>query len=471
MAFDSFSEYRVTKGASASNVNGGGPRFGANDGPTYALAAGANGATAVDNGANSDVTDLSGGKWGDTQVDDMLCFDTAGLKEFAMVMAIDVGANENLITVFPQLTAAAEKACNVCGAWKSVNHAAATAANATFTNAAADPIRVSIGPGTYAPSDGPDSDEVEFLHAGMVGQPITFEGYKTNPGDLDTGVKEDFPTIDGEAGALQAGTLLMGAGIDYLRVRNLHILAETASKRCISTSSDSSVFERLWLKATGTSAHALFITAGYYNYLHDIYVESAKGYGIYSTQGDCISSCHIQTAGTGIHAGSYSKVVNCIIEGITSGNCLEVGGNNIFVDGCIFYGCDHGSGIKVTSSTLLQVTNCIFDTMNQYAIEGSATTFITEAHNSFRSCSQGVRDANIRSDPVGNTTHGADPFVDAAGHDFSLNNNDPGGAQLRVNGFPGTMLDGTNIGYRDIGPLQHEESAGGGRLIDGGLVG
>jgi hypothetical protein len=43
-----------------------------------------------------------------------------------------------------------------------------------------------------------------------------------------------------------------------------------------------------------------------------------------------------------------------------------------------------------------------------------------------------------------------------------LNDLAGGGALLRDTGHPGTYPGGVNVGYRDIGPLQHEETGGGG---------
>lgn len=53
----------------------------------------------------------------------------------------------------------------------------------------------------------------------------------------------------------------------------------------------------------------------------------------------------------------------------------------------------------------------------------------------------------------------SDPFTNAAGGDFSLNNVVNGGALLKAAGFPGIFPGGTSTGYPDIGAVQ---TAGGG---------
>ena len=61
---------------------------------------------------------------------------------------------------------------------------------------------------------------------------------------------------------------------------------------------------------------------------------------------------------------------------------------------------------------------------------------------------------------VGDATLTADPFTNAAGGDFSLNNVAGGGAACRGVGYPGGLgYGGTN--YSDIGPLQVQLTSGG----------
>lgn len=66
----------------------------------------------------------------------------------------------------------------------------------------------------------------------------------------------------------------------------------------------------------------------------------------------------------------------------------------------------------------------------------------------------------------------ADPFTNAAGNDFTLNNNAGGGAVCRAAGYPGSLpLTSGLTGYLDMGPLQHQEVASGGLKTHPGLSG
>jgi hypothetical protein len=51
-----------------------------------------------------------------------------------------------------------------------------------------------------------------------------------------------------------------------------------------------------------------------------------------------------------------------------------------------------------------------------------------------------------------------DPFVNAAGGNFALNNTVGAGADCRAAGIPGAFPGGTTTGYLDIGAVQHRDS-------------
>jgi hypothetical protein len=86
--------------------------------------------------------------------------------------------------------------------------------------------------------------------------------------------------------------------------------------------------------------------------------------------------------------------------------------------------------------------------------------------------SQDINNAwrNNTSGDVSNWTKGAndvtltgDPFVNAAGGNFALNNTAGAGAAARGAGFPG-VLEAGGSGFIDIGPLQHQAAAGAGQV-------
>jgi len=63
-----------------------------------------------------------------------------------------------------------------------------------------------------------------------------------------------------------------------------------------------------------------------------------------------------------------------------------------------------------------------------------------------------------------------DPFTNAAGNDFSLNNVAGAGAACRNAGFPGALPGlATPLGYADIGVYRHQDTSSTGRGFRRGM--
>ena len=169
--------------------------------------------------------------------------------------------------------------------------------------------------------------------------------------------------------------------------------------------------------------------------------------GIYSFSGSplSVSRCIISSnTGKGInHNGPYAglNVVNCTIYNNTS-------------DGILLSTHASNTGIR----------NNIISTNGGYGINDDA---LTQAgvdtkidYNAFYANTSGARNTTLSASPHDVTLSG-DPFTNAAGGDFSLNNTAGAGADCRAAGFPGAMIYG-GTGYLDLGALQHQDSGGGG---------
>lgn len=162
-------------------------------------------------------------------------------------------------------------------------------------------------------------------------------------------------------------------------------------------------------------------------------------------------------------ASSSCMAVNCIASNNTGAATqgFNIGSGGRFVD-CLAY--NNGQhGFDVTASTGGQ-----FDFYNCCAANNTGTGFVinSSADNIYLyNCavwSNGTNvSANIQSqNQIGLATCTATPFNNAAGNDFSLNNNTGAGAALRAAGIPsasGTwalpFLSTPSSG--DIGPAQH----------------
>lgn len=142
--------------------------------------------------------------------------------------------------------------------------------------------------------------------------------------------------------------------------------------------------------------------------------------------------------GCALGFGSAStKNINCIAYGGTDGFTYTAGsGGEACAVNCISYG-NSGYGFRSTAGVNGLITlNCA---------AGNNTS------GNFSSCYE-----------EGSITLTADPFTNAAGDDFSLNNAAGGGALLRAAGLgwgDGALYSAPN--YLDIGALQHQDAGGG----------
>lgn len=180
---------------------------------------------------------------------------------------------------------------------------------------------------------------------------------------------------------------------------------------------------------------------------------------------------------------------NCSIHGGNS-NGITAGGNVntpvAILESSAIYG-NAGDGIQVNSTaTNLRVTNCVIRNntsanlnmslvsggslvyenninMNAgtYGVKGNSSLVVAVNRNNaykgntsgdFSSFSSGTNDVSLSGDPHSNYPT-----------DFVLNSTAGAGLACRGAGYPGVGLLG--IGYRDIGPIQHQDSGGGGSSI------
>lgn len=164
---------------------------------------------------------------------------------------------------------------------------------------------------------------------------------------------------------------------------------------------------------------------------------------------------------------SVFSAVNCISynntsSGFTIGNlvianlinCISYGNTNGFFNG------GSGQGIFINclavSNSLFGFTSFTPNTITQF-LSHCAAYANTSGNVDTTSASPAINDSF--------TTLTADPFTNAAGGDFSLNNTAGGGASCRAAGIPGVFPGGLTTGYPDIGAVQ-SQAAGSVFVID-----
>ena len=411
-------DFYVSKGAGASDLNGGGPRLGANDAPVYTIASG--GGLGCDSNADgTDLTDNSGNDWAGVQVDDWLCFDTAGVKEVLRVSAI----NDDIVTPDPTASfSLTDKAVRVCGAWATIDYAAGVVSN-THKNAAGDPPRVLIKQGTYA-------EAVHFdTNSGTSALPITFEA-----ADGAGTVEIDADGSGDNATHFQAS---------YIRLIGIYAHTNGNSKHPFYVQTgDYLQFYSCFAEGTGTSSTGFFVSGGY-AYLHNCRTLSATADGFRLGGSNLVIGCSVDACGVyGFNiASASSAVINCIVDSPGS-HCYYTNERVVVLRNCVGYGSTAGSGIYIGGTySIPRIENCIFESNNRYGIEVNADWIGYEDYNAFYG--NGIAERlNVLFPGANDVTQVAGSyFVDAVGGDFRLNNTAGRGALCRTTGFPGTLVE------------------------------
>jgi hypothetical protein len=189
---------------------------------------------------------------------------------------------------------------------------------------------------------------------------------------------------------------------------------------------------------------------------------------------------------TGFKLSAAAYCVCCVSSNNTgaSSDGFSYDYGNYFVD-CVSYqnGRDgfRGNGYGIGNT----VQGCIMAKNGAYGLrDGSGQLPATPWRdgNAFWSNTSGARNGyddaangnNVSSPYV--TAHDvtltADPFVNAASNDFSLNNNAGGGAACRAAGWPKVLAGGalTPSTYGDLGAYQHKDPTGVGSFIKGSVL-
>jgi len=396
------STYRVTQEANASNLNGGGPRFGTNGGPVDSS-----------DDCTVDVGDLTvivnnEGDWSDVQADDWLVWDTDGVKEHRKVQSV-AGANITLTSAVSG--AAANKKVRVGGAWKTLGHAADTVV-------AGDTVYVKGGT-PYTDLHGDYGGVMAILTTGDHDAVITFEGYTDTPGDGGQAV------LDGQ---------------DY------------AYYTIISMLSGSTYHNYVFRNITCTKSYSHGFDLSNYAIQYEnciAYDNQYSGFdvGAYSNLYDCISYNNLIASGFVIKA--YTHVVNCKAYNNSSyGFTCQ----NAHMLGCLAYGNAYQICMSMIALAGGSIINCTVDGVNQM-LEGiwlddfsTGVHRVMLANNIIVNCSKGIKAVGIDDALVysrnnllfNNTTNydgwthttgditGQDPlFVDAASGDYALQSNSP----------------------------------------------
>lgn len=241
----------------------------------------------------------------------------------------------------------------------------------------------------------------------------------------------------------------------------------------------------------------------------NVKVSTFKTAGISNSGKSLVEDCEItggvSGATAGIDVSNFSQVVRSYVHdnvcpGITALNscivafCLITNntgassdGMTIGIDSHVFNNTIYGSGrdgivgLFTDAGTNIQIRNNILSNNGAYGLDlATSAGFAADPSydgNAYYSNTSGARtncdDTTVNKQngvaPYTNTldkTLSGSPFTNAAGGDFSLNNTAGAGASCRAGGTPGAIPGISQVGYIDMGCLQHQESASGTVVVD-----
>lgn len=291
--------------------------------------------------------------------------------------------------------------------------------------------------------------------SGASGSPSRILGYNATRGDLDAVTTfTNFPTLQASAAIFVItgsnpwllfrglildcnGTGTRGADLsaNYSWIDNCKAMKFTQFG--LTANGANCKITRCWGTQSGTGATAAF-------YLNGI----SLLYG-------CVASDNAN--GRGVQVGS-GDVVNCVASANGSYGFLGEGNSATFLN-CVAYN-NTLDGFSLGAGNNSGVFNSIAVDNGGYGINASTTwTDFPDNWNAFYNNTSGARNGV----PAGanDVTLSGDPFTNAAGGDFSLNNTAGAGAACRAVGFPGTFSGIGTTGYLDIGAVQSQAGGGG----------
>lgn len=301
-------------------------------------------------------------------------------------------------------------------------------------------FRVWIKSGTYTMTS--SSNNVpggRLLLSNYAGNPF-IDGYETVRGDLGTP-----PVI--HAGAITGGTMIsisLAAGGTAGYVNNLEI----------DGNNNASI--------SGIS----YTNNGCLSY---ITVKNCPVVGI-QTSAFPAQYCYVENCGTGCNSIIYNSWLNGCTIGVSGSavHCLITGGTyGAFIGftsryfNCTVYGTSSHGIYTNNAMRGASVRNCVVVNAGGYAYQSNQTsrTGGLFKNNYFYNCtSGGIQGSSVWAHYEAPTELTADPFVDAANDDFSLNSVSGGGQILRGSGLSMPLQND----YKDVGGLQHLDSGGGG---------
>lgn len=380
------------------------------------------------------------------------------------IIAISSGVNFTVQRVQVNSVSGTTATCD-----KSLGTAAAVAGNGILGGALLSPgqagaLAVSgnwlfMKTGTYSITSATQniaSGCISWPLGSATAQPSSITGYNAVRGDISALSGNSSRPLLQAGNAISAFTILTTAANTRIQHLSLDGANLTTSKGCNiagntmiynckvvncknNAISGTSTSEACYCEATGCSTQAC-----------------------YDTIGCSFCTAHDNTVGGFNTTTAY--IVNCISCNNTTGTAFGFTvSNTCCLYGCLAYGnAGQGFSFSAAASRLTLATNCLAVNNGLFgftdtAVEGLATLINCAG---FNNSSGNVKIASILPyNTYGFITLTADPFTNAAGNDFSLNNTAGGGVLLKQLGFPASFPGLSTNNYPDVGPVDHQNTS------------
>jgi hypothetical protein len=347
---------------------------------------------------------------------------------------------------------------------KSLGTGASSGGNGRLGGALASPglaasLRVAgntcwINSGTYSITSASTNISGGCVSDATGGAVLTWEGYGSVRGDLGTA-----PILQA-SGAISTFTLFAVTGASTAGFLMRNITVDGASK----TSSQGFSFARRGVvykcRAINCSNIGFSVSAATHTFIICTATNITGGAGAFNT-----ASAGIQAFG----CEAYSNTVPGF-NSLICADCLSYNNSGASSDGFILFSNNanvnctaYGNGRDGFRSGIDAgaFINCIAEANTGFGFGGAGSA---RASYSLINCAGynntgGNRDPNFTGPVISFVTGSGSFFTNAAGTDFSLNNNAGAGAAARAAGIPGPSPTGTSTGYLDLGPFQHADPA------------
>ncbi len=305
--------------------------------------------------------------------------------------------------------------------------------------------------------------------------PIVFVGYDTTRSVYNTDSIKPLITT-----STTATPLINGNNFNFIQFRNISWsnTATGANKSSLGTNATTAslveMFNCIFDGFTSLNPSAVSSAARFDTNLYWCEVKNCTGYGLQAgTAGASLTAYYTyfhDNLGGMLHpttsGGALIRAYFCIFDSNTEYDIsltrTTTSQPNIDARNCVFYnavrGINLGGNAGVVPDSVLLVNNIFYGgTYGIYQANVGSSRKSLYNTNAFGGQSTSAR---LNFDTGANEiTLSANPFVDAAAGNFSLNSTAGGGALLRGLGFPLIYMGSATNNYPDVGATQHQDSS------------